>query len=194
MLNVAVFVSGTGSNLEALLSTKDRGFFLKEVNFVAVFSDKDSPPAFKYAEERNIPTFHRDPKAYKSKEEYEEEIFHILKSTNTDFICLAGYMMIVGKTLLKEYEKRIINIHPSLLPSFKGLHAQRQALERGVKYSGCTIHYVDRGVDTGEIIAQQTVPCIDGDTEETLSERILREEHKLYWQTLELISKGFSHE
>ncbi len=113
-----------------------------------------------------------------------------LEARQVDLVVLAGYMRLVGKVFLKAYEHRVLNIHPALLPSFPGLNAQQQALDYGVKFSGCTVHLVDEGMDTGPIIMQRVVPVLDDDDQETLSQRILKEEHELYWQALQLIAEG----
>ena len=123
-------------------------------------------------------------KKYSKKSEFESSILYILNKYNIHLICLAGYMRIIGNTLLNAYKKKIINIHPSLLPAFPGLDAQKQAYEYGVKYSGCTVHFVDSGIDTGKIISQSVVELQTSDSIETLSNRILAEEHKIYPKTI----------
>lgn len=185
----AVFVSGRGSNLKALLEAKAAGR-LERVKFAAVFSDVENPPAFEIAKSHGVPVLHASPSGFAKKRDYEEAILRMLQKAGVEWIALAGYMRIVGPTLLAAFPNRIINIHPSLLPSFPGLHAQRQAVEHGVKVSGCTVHFVDGGTDTGPIILQRPVPCYAEDTEETLATRILVEEHKAYPETLQLISEG----
>lgn len=188
-INVAVFVSGRGSNLKALLDANAAGR-LARVRFVLVLSDVDSPPAFDHARARGVPTLSLKPKSFPSKEAYERAALEALRRAGADWIVLAGYMRIVGPTLLAAFPMRIVNIHPALLPSFPGLHAQRQAVEHGAKISGCTVHFVDGGMDTGPIILQRAVPCLDDDTEDSLSARILAEEHKAFPDALELISQG----
>lgn len=188
-LRVAVFASGRGSNLKALLEAKAAGR-LARVEFVVVFSDFENPGAFAHALEHDVSILHINPKAYKTKREFEESVAKRLKDHGVNFIVLAGYMRIVGAALLEAFAHRIINIHPSLLPSFPGLHAQKQAADYGVKVSGCTVHFVDSGMDTGPIILQRTVECFDNDTEETLGARILKEEHKALPDALELVSEG----
>lgn len=191
-LPVAVFVSGRGSNLQALLEAKAAGR-LARVRFITVFSDVPSPPAFDHATRHGISTIQYDPRSFSKKSDYEKAVVDALRAFGTEWIVLAGYMRIVGPTLLDAFAGRIINIHPSLLPAFPGLHAQRQAIEAGAKTSGCTVHFVDRGVDTGPVILQRTVPCLPGDTEETLSARILEQEHQALPEALELISEGRVH-
>lgn len=192
-LRVAVFVSGRGSNLRALLDAKASGR-LARVQFRAVFSDRPAPPALKHARRDGVPTFHLAPDAFPSKADFETAILDRLQQLDINFIVLAGYMQIVGPTLLAAFEGRIINIHPSLLPAFPGLHAQRQALiasADGVTESGCTVHFVDAGVDTGPIILQRRVAIEPEDTEETLAARILAEEHLALTEALGLIRDSY---
>ena len=188
-LRVAVFVSGRGSNLRALLDAQASGR-LKGAEFVLVFSDKSDPAAFDHAREFGITTASLVPKTFTSKADYEAALLKILKSANVEFLVLAAYMRLVGKTLLGAYPARIINIHPSLLPSFPGLDAQKQALEYGVKVSGCTVHFVDSGVDSGPIIVQKSVEVLAEDDEATLSARILEQEHVALPEAVEAISEG----
>ncbi|MCX6584677.1 MAG: phosphoribosylglycinamide formyltransferase [Candidatus Aminicenantes bacterium] len=181
---VAVLLSGRGSNFEAIYRSslkEDAGF-----QIAVVISDKEDAHGLQRAREFGLPAFFVSPKELKPKEVYERKIVTILQEYRVDLVCLAGYMRIVGRELLNAYEGRIMNIHPALLPSFPGLHAQRQALDYGVKVSGCTVHLVDPGVDTGPIILQAAVEVKDNDTEETLSQRILKEEHQIYSRAITL--------
>lgn len=188
-LRVAVFVSGRGSNLKALLEAKAAGR-LPRAEFVLVFSDKESPAAFEHARAHGVDICHRAPRAFARKLEYESAVLEELQKRSVELIVLAGYMRIVGPTLLEAYSERMINIHPSLLPAFPGLHAQRQAIEYGVKVAGCTVHFVDGGVDSGPVILQRTVEARADDTEDTLSARILEQEHRALPDALEWISEG----
>ena len=182
---LGVLVSGRGSNLQALIdASKDRDY---PAEVVVVISNNPSAYAIERAKKKNIPVFVVERENYKSKKEYEEKIKEILQSFRVDLVVLAGYMKIVGKTLLEAFPNRIINIHPSLLPSFPGLEAQKQAWEYGVKISGCTVHFVDEGIDSGPIIGQRAVPVYDDDTPETLAERILQEEHKLIVESVKKV-------
>ncbi|MCX7845114.1 MAG: phosphoribosylglycinamide formyltransferase [Dictyoglomaceae bacterium] len=174
---LGVLVSGRGTNLQALINAGRKKNYPAEV--VVVISDNPNAYAIIRARRANIPVYVVKREEYKTKKEYEEKIKEILLSYKIDLIILAGYMRIVGRTLLTTFPMRIINIHPSLLPSFPGLNAQKQAWEHGVKFSGCTVHFVDEGVDTGPIIGQKVVPVYDHDTPESLAERILKKEHKL---------------
>lgn len=187
-MRVAVFVSGRGSNLRALLDAQAGGR-LSRVEFVLVFADKIDPLAFNHAREFGIDTASLKPKAFGSKSEYESALLELLKAADVEFIVLAGYMRIVGETLLGAYPNRMINIHPSLLPAFPGLESQRQALEYGAKVSGCTVHFVDSGVDSGPIILQETVAVLPDDDDSALSARILAEEHRALPEVLEAISE-----
>ncbi|MFN3699432.1 MAG: phosphoribosylglycinamide formyltransferase, partial [Dictyoglomus sp.] len=154
---------------------------------VVVISNNPEAYAIERAKKENIPVFVVRREDYKSKKEYEERIKEILLDFKVDLVVLAGYMKIVGKTLLESFPNKIINIHPSLLPSFPGLEAQKQAWEYGVKISGCTVHFVDEDVDSGPIIGQRAVPVYDDDTPETLAERILKEEHKLLVESVKKV-------
>jgi len=177
-------LSGRGSNFEAIYENS-----LKEdANFevAVVISDKKNARGLERAKEFGLPKFHVSPKELKPKAVYEGKILEILAAYDVDLVCLAGYMRIVGETLLSAYKGRIMNIHPALLPSFPGLHAQAQALDYGVKVSGCTVHFVDSGVDTGPIILQQSVEVKDNDSEDSLSQRILNQEHRLFSKAITL--------
>lgn len=186
-IKVAVLASGRGSNFKALLenSKKNPSFF----KIVLLLSDKDNSGALMIAEEEGIANFYVNPKDFKGKREFEEKMVEIIKSFQCDLVCLAGYMKILSSSFLKSWERDVINIHPSLLPSFPGLDAQKQALDYGVKISGCTLHFVDEGMDTGKIIGQRAVKVLASDNEDTLSARILIEEHKLYAEEVNLYAE-----
>lgn len=193
MLNMAILISGRGSNMNAILSSHANST-LKNIQPCVVISNKNDAPGLKIAkEEFGIATeviLSNGKKGW----EYDKEIISVLKKyhvyPSNGIICLAGYMRILSANFVKEYKLRILNIHPSLLPSFKGLHAQKQAVDYGVKVSGCTVHFIDDNVDTGPIILQESVPVYDKDTEEELSNRILQLEHKLYPLAIRLYSEG----
>ncbi|MFC2155878.1 phosphoribosylglycinamide formyltransferase [Acidobacteriota bacterium] len=181
---VAIFLSGRGSNFEAIYQNSLK----KDANFeiVVVISNKKSARGLEKAKEYGLAAFFISPKKFDTKAAYEKEIIKILKKYDVNLVYLAGYMKIVGEELLQAYENRIVNIHPALLPSFPGLHTQQQALDYGVRVSGCTIHFVDAGVDSGPVILQQAVAVEPGDDEETLSQRILKEEHRIYSEAIRL--------
>lgn len=179
-VRVAVFASGTGSNFEAIMESNERTFDVAQL-----FCDQPTAHVIGKAAQYGIETIIFNPADYESKQDYEEMIVEKLKRANIEWIVLAGYMRIVGETLLNEYEGRIVNIHPSLLPSFPGKNAVEQALEAGVKVSGVTVHYVDEGIDTGPIIAQEPVTVFPKDTPDTLQQRIQHIEHVIYPRVIE---------
>ena len=186
--NVAVFLSGRGSNFAAIVrASRARG---ANYQVGLAFSDRRDAPGLKKAARFGIPCRHLDPKLFPGKAAYEAEICSLLEREGIDLVCLAGYMRLVGPVLLGRYAGRILNIHPALLPSFPGLDAAAQALRHGVKVSGCTVHFVDSGTDTGAIIAQACVPVRPDDDEPALSRRILRQEHRLYPRAISLFCSG----
>ena len=188
-MRLAVFASGRGSNFQALLDAKKEGR-LPNADFVALVSDKPAARALDLARQAGLEAIAVLPKEYPDRVAYEYAILAHLKEFGIEGICLAGYMRIVGTTLLQAYPNRILNIHPALLPSFPGAHGHRDALAYGVKISGCTVHFVDDGMDTGPIIVQRAVEVYDDDTEETLAARILIEEHKAYAEAVDLFTRG----
>ncbi len=185
---IAILASGRGSNFQAILNNVKSGNLDIEIN--VLISDRKSAKALEIARENNIETVYFNIKEFSSRDEFDKAVAEELKRREIDLVCLAGYMKIVGNPVLEAFKNKIINIHPALLPSFPGLDAQKQAVEHGVRYSGCTVHFIDEGVDTGPIILQQVVPVYQDDTEELLADRILEEEHKLYSRAIDLISKG----
>lgn len=185
---IAVFISGRGSNFKALHDAILDGKINAEI--VLVFSNKKEAPGLKIAQERNLETLFIDPKDSPSREEYDKEIIKQVKQRSVDLICLAGYMRILTPSFCNSFKNGVMNIHPALLPAFPGLHVQKKALEWGVKYSGATVHFVTADVDMGPIIIQAVVPIDQEDTEETLSDRILKEEHKIYSEAVRLFFEG----
>ena len=155
-----------------------------------VISNRESAHALSKAKIRGIPTIVIDPKTYASTEEYDKAILDVLNTHGVELVVLAGYMKIVSPVLIDAYRNRMMNIHPSLLPAFPGLHAQRKALECGVKVAGCTVHFVAEEVDAGPVILQAAVPVEEQDTEESLSARILEQEHQIFPKALQLYSEG----
>lgn len=182
--NVAVFASGAGSNFDAIMNSPDRNF-----DVVRLVCDKPKAHVIGKAASFGIQTIVFDTKKYEDKAAYETEILEQLKRARVEWIVLAGYMRVIGKTILDAYEGRIVNIHPSLLPSFPGMDAVGQAIEAGVRVSGVSIHYVDEGIDTGEIIAQEAVTVFPHDSKESLQRRIQQVEHKLYPRVLNKLTK-----
>jgi phosphoribosylglycinamide formyltransferase-1 len=187
--NIGVLVSGRGSNLQSIIDHVESGY-LKDVKLSVVISDVKDAFALERAKRYGINAVFIDPHAYESKMGFEEKIIATLKDYNVDLVLLAGYMRILGSEVIRAYRDRIMNIHPALLPSFKGLHGPRQALEYGVKVAGCTVHFVDEGVDSGPIILQSCVSVKDNDTESTLASRILEQEHRIFPEAIKLFTEG----
>lgn len=184
-LRIGVLVSGRGTNLQAIIDSIQKGDLSAEI--VIVISDNPNAMALERANKANIPTAYVKPG---KKSEFEEEIIRLLEENNVELIVLAGFMRILSPNFVNHFPLRIINIHPSLLPSFPGLEAQRQALEYGVKITGCTVHFVNEMVDAGPIILQEAVPVYDDDTVESLSNRILEKEHKILVEAIRLFSEN----
>ncbi|MGI5990995.1 MAG: phosphoribosylglycinamide formyltransferase [Methanosarcina sp.] len=187
-VKIAVLVSGNGSNLQAIIDSIEKGH-IKNAAINVVISNKANAYALERAKNHGINTVFLDPGEY-GKDEYDRAILKILNQYNTDLLLLAGYFRILGNEIIELYRNRVMNIHPSLLPAFKGLHAQKQAFEYGVKVAGCTVHFVDEGLDSGPIILQRCVPVLPGDTEETLTARILEQEHIIYPEAVRLFTEG----
>ncbi|MEK0291122.1 phosphoribosylglycinamide formyltransferase [Caldifermentibacillus hisashii] len=193
MKNIAIFASGNGSNFQALVDAVKVGTL--QANIALLVCDRPGAYVIERAEAEHIPVFLFNPKQYQHKAAYETIILAKLVEMNIEFIALAGYMRLIGPTILKHYEGKIVNIHPSLLPAFPGLDAIGQSLQAGVKQTGVTIHYVDEGMDTGKIIAQQAVPISVDETRESLQVKIQAVEHQLYPATLQKLlnfSSSFS--
>ena len=186
---LAVLVSGRGSNLQAIIDTIESGDLSAEL--AVVISDQAGAYALERAEKHGIAAMHVSAKGYKGRrDEYDALLAEKLRGENVELVCLAGFMRIITPTLIRAFPNRILNIHPSLLPAFPGLHVQKAALEHGVKFSGCTVHFVDEGMDTGPIIIQAVVPILNRDTEDTLSTRILKQEHVIYSRAIQLFAEG----
>ncbi|HVS80896.1 MAG TPA: phosphoribosylglycinamide formyltransferase [Pyrinomonadaceae bacterium] len=182
---VGIMISGRGSNMVALADAVREGR-IPNAEIAVVISDQPSAAGLRNAKERGIETLVIERRGRK-REEHDREIIAALRAKNVDLVCLAGYMRVLSREFVAAYRGRILNIHPSLLPAFPGLDAQRQALEHGVKSTGCTVHFVDETLDGGPIIAQRVVPVDETDTVESLSARILAEEHKLYPETMSVV-------
>lgn len=187
---IGVLGSGKGSNFLAIAEACAAGKIPAEISLV--LSDVETAGIIGHARERNIPARFIAPGKFRTKldEESETAFIHALQGANVDLIVLAGFMRVLKGDFLRAFEGRIVNIHPSLLPSFPGLEAWKQALEAGVKVTGCTVHFVDAGVDSGPIIGQQTVPVLDDDTLETLHQRIHAAEHELYPKCVAALARG----
>ncbi|MGQ9557770.1 MAG: phosphoribosylglycinamide formyltransferase [Desulfurispora sp.] len=187
-LKIGVLASGRGSNLQALLDACAGGNIPAEV--AVVLSDISDAYALQRARQSQVPALHVDPAAWPGREQYEQELVRLLQAHGVELVCLAGYMRLVGRVMLQAFPGRIMNIHPSLLPAFPGLHAQKQALDYGVRFTGCTVHFVDEGMDSGPIILQAVVPVLDGDDEASLAARILEQEHQIYPRAVDLFARG----
>jgi phosphoribosylglycinamide formyltransferase-1 len=179
---LGILLSGRGSNFMAIADAIAKGRLNAEI--AVVISNRSDAPGLALARDRGIPAFsalgpNRD-----------QSLIEILHNHQVDLICLAGYMRLLSPTFIHRFRHRILNIHPSLLPSFPGLDAQHQALEHGVKITGCTVHFVDEGLDSGPIVRQAAVPVLDSDTEDILSARILKEEHRIYSEAIALVLSG----
>lgn len=183
-----IFISGGGSNMEALIRAAQTPDFPAEI--VSVFSDKPDAGGLAKAQAAGIATQVFTRKDYASKEAHEDAILEALAALNPDIICLAGYMRLLSGKFIAPYEGRILNIHPSLLPLFPGLHTHQRALDAGMKLAGCTVHLVTEGMDEGPILAQAAVPIVDGDTEDSLAARVLKAEHKIYALALSKFATG----
>jgi len=188
---VGILISGRGSNMVALADAV-REERIPNAEIAIVISDKTNAAGLNKAKERGIETLVIERRGRK-REEHDREIVAALKGKDVDLVCLAGYMRMLSREFIEAYRDRILNIHPSLLPAFPGLEAQRQALEHGVKTSGCTVHFVDETLDGGPVIAQCTVPVHQTDTVESLSARILVEEHKLYPETVSFVLRQIAN-
>ncbi|MBZ9600671.1 phosphoribosylglycinamide formyltransferase [Phyllobacterium chamaecytisi] len=185
---VAILISGRGSNMSALIEAAKNADYPAEI--VAVIANKTDARGLETARTQGIPAFaipHRD---FPSKREHEKAVSEALQAAKADIVCLAGYMRIISPEFVSEWEGKMLNIHPSLLPLFKGLHTHEQVLEAGMRVHGCTVHFVTAGTDEGPIIAQTAVPVESGDTPDTLAERVLSVEHKTYVRALALVASG----
>jgi phosphoribosylglycinamide formyltransferase-1 len=182
---IGVLVSGSGTNLQSIIDYIEQGKL--KAKLAIVISNKQDAYGLERARKHNMPTKVISHKDFKTREEFEEEIAKVLEEIGCDFIVLAGFMRVLTPLFIRRFKNRIVNIHPALLPSFPGVDAQKQAFDYGVKVTGCTVHFVDEGVDTGPIILQKVVPVHDGDTVESLRARILEEEHKALPEALNLI-------
>jgi phosphoribosylglycinamide formyltransferase-1 len=187
-MKIGILISGRGSNMVALADAVREGR-VPGAEIAVVLSDKPSAAGRVRARDRGLKTALVERKG-RTREEHEREMISALRAHGVELVCLAGFMRLLSPCFIEEFRGRILNIHPSLLPAFPGLDAQRQAIEHGVKFSGCTVHFVDETLDGGPIITQRVVPVLDSDTEETLAARILAEEHKAYPEALALVCGG----
>lgn len=187
-MKIAVLCSGSGTNLQAIIDSCKSGYINAEI--ALVISDNKKAFALVRAKAAGIETLLLDPKKFSSREEFDKEMVSCLKKKKVGLIILAGYMRLLSKLFIKEYSNRIMNIHPALLPAFKGTHGIKDALEYGAKITGATVHFVDEKLDNGPIILQKAVEIRDDDTEETLLERVHREEHRIFPEAIRLFVDG----
>ncbi|MBU0762988.1 MAG: phosphoribosylglycinamide formyltransferase [Candidatus Altiarchaeota archaeon] len=189
MARIGVLASGSGSNFQALIDAVESGY-IPDSKIVVLISDKPGVLALERAKKHGIEAVYVDVKCFHTREGIDNKIVSELSKRKVEIVCLAGYMRIVTRVLLKKFPERVLNIHPALLPSFPGLHAQAQAYEYGVKISGCTVHFVDDRVDHGPIIIQAAVPVLENEDNESLRKRILAAEHKIYPHALKWLVEG----
>lgn len=187
-MNIAVLCSGSGTNLQAIIDSVKSGYIPAKIALVV--SDKKGAYALTRAKDAGIETFVLNPKDFKTREDFDKEIIKNLKKKNAALVVLAGFMRLMSPYFIKEYKNRIMNIHPALLPSFKGTHGIKDALDYGVKVTGPTVHFVDERLDHGPIILQRAVEVKDDDTEESLLERVHKEEHRIYPEAIKLFVEG----
>jgi phosphoribosylglycinamide formyltransferase 1 len=185
---IGVLLSGRGSNFEALADSIAAGR-IPNAEIAIVLSNREGAPGLDRAKSRDIPT-RAIPSKGLERETYDRQVVAVLNEHRVDLVCLAGYMRLLSPYFVAAFPNRILNIHPSLLPSFPGLESQRQALEYGVKFAGCTVHFVDENLDAGPIVLQAVLPVNDDDTEGTLSARILHEEHRIYSAAVRIVLEG----
>jgi phosphoribosylglycinamide formyltransferase-1 len=190
MNRLGILLSGRGSNFEAIAENITRG--LLEAEIAVVISNRPEAPGLESARRRGLHAVSLPSKGL-DREVYDRSVIAELRGNGVDLVCLAGFMRLLSAAFIREFPHAILNIHPSLLPAFPGLDAQRQALEHGVKISGCTVHFVDEDLDAGPIVIQAAVPILDDDTVETLSARILVEEHRIYTEAIRIVLSGRYH-
>lgn len=187
-LRVAVLASGRGSNFEAIARAVASERLPARV--VCLISDRPDAPVLDLARAHGVEALCIEPRQHPGRDAHEKQVMAVLEERAVALVCLAGYMRLLSSAFVRHFEGRLLNIHPALLPAFPGLHAQRQALEYGVRIAGATVHFVDEGIDTGPIVLQAAVPVMADDTEDTLSARILAEEHRLYPEAIRLFAEG----
>lgn len=190
---LAVLVSGRGSNLQAIIDSIEKNNLAAEISLI--LSNVPDAYALQRGKKHGLESIFLDPKSFSSRDDYEKQMIELLQTKSIDLVCLAGFMRILGKKFIEAFSGKIINIHPSLLPAFPGLNVQEKALQHGVRFSGCTVHFVNEEVDGGAIISQAVVPILDADDTQSLSDRILEQEHIIYPEAIRLIIEdrlGFS--
>ena len=182
---LAVLVSGRGSNLQAIIDSIEKNNLAAEISLI--LSNVPDAYALERGKKHGLESVFLDPKSFSNRDDYEKQMIELLQTKSIDLVCLAGFMRILGKKFIEAFSGKIINIHPSLLPAFPGLNVQEKALQHGVRFSGCTVHFVNEEVDGGAIISQAVVPILDADDTQSLSNRILEQEHIIYPEAIRLI-------
>src|SRR5262249_8194869 len=190
-LRIAVLASGRGSNFEAIVRSTESGVVPATV--AVLVTDRPDAPVLDIARDHRIEVVCVDPRDHPGRDSHEKQVIAVLDEHAVELVCLAGYMRILSGSFVARFAGRLLNIHPSLLPAFPGLRAQRQALQHGVKVAGASVHLVDEGIDTGPIVLQAAVPVAEDDSEETLARRILAEEHRIYPEAIRLFAEGRLH-
>lgn len=188
MKNIVILISGRGSNMEALIAARDAGDL--PVNIAAVISNRADAQGLATAAAAGIATRHLDHKAFAGREAFDAALAECIDGFSPDLVVLAGFMRILSAGFVRHYEGRLLNIHPSLLPAFPGLHTHQRALDEGVRIHGCTVHFVTAELDHGPVVIQAAVPVVDGDCEETLAARVLCQEHRVYPQAVRWFAEG----
>jgi phosphoribosylglycinamide formyltransferase-1 len=188
MVNLGVLVSGSGSNLQAIIDNIEAGRLDARIRII--ISNVPDAFALERAKKHSIPSLVISHKEYRRREDFDKKIVEALQAHEVELVVLAGYMRVVTAVLLRAFPMRVMNIHPALLPSFPGTHVWQAEVDYGVKFAGCTVHFVDEGTDTGPIIIQAAVPVYDDDTAESLNARILKQEHKIFSQAIQLYAEG----
>jgi len=187
-INIGVLVSGSGSNLQSIIDKIEAGTLDAVIRIIV--SNNTGAYALERAKKHGIPSVVLDHRDYPNRQAFDEAMIALLKEHSVELVVMAGFMRVLTPAFLQAFPMRIMNIHPALVPSFQGLHGQERAFRYGVKFTGCTVHFADEGVDTGPVIIQAVVPVFDDDTAETLAERILKEEHRIYPQAIQYYAEG----
>lgn len=187
-LKLGVLISGSGSNLQSIIDNIEKGALQATIKIVVC--NKPDAMGITRAQKHGLPVAVLKHEDFKTRDDFDAELIRILKKSEVDLVALAGFMRILTPSFLKAFPQKVINIHPALLPSFPGTSGQKDAFEYGVKFSGCTVHFVDEGVDSGPIIIQSVVPVFQSDTKETLAARILKEEHRIYPRAIQFFAEG----
>ncbi len=187
-VKLGVLVSGSGSNLQSIIDHIEKGLLDAEIRMI--ISNNPEAYALVRARKHGIPYTVLEHRVFDTREAFDRKMIEVLNLSGVELVVMAGFMRILSPLFLAAFPMRIMNIHPAILPSFPGMHAQKKAFDYGVKFSGCTVHFADEGVDTGPIIIQAVVPVYDQDTDETLAQRILKEEHRIYPKAIQLFAEG----